>query len=144
MITVIVVLYDLFSMLSDSKSKKVSFWVSGKWALGLIKGNKNFSHDRIELAYDVDNVDEFLAWIKHARYEREHRYAGGVRSYYSEKYGELWILPCLFEPDGSAVLTTKNGNQLLLDEGFFEDVRVFGRTIPCIAPGGAELIRDVL
>lgn len=50
----------------------------------------------------------------------------------------------LFEPDGSAVLTTKDGKQLLLDEGFFEDVRVFGRTIPCIAPGGEELIRDLL
>jgi len=59
-------------------------------------------------------------------------------------YGELWILPCLFEPDGSAVLTTQNGHQLLLDEGFFEDVHVFGKTIPCIAPGGAELIRDLL
>ena len=31
-----------------------------------------------------------------------------------------------------------------LDEGFFEDVRVFGRTIPCIAPGGPELIRELL
>ena len=140
----VVTIYDLFRMLSDSKSKKVSFWVCGKWALGLIKGDKHFSYDHIELAYDVDYVDEFLAWIKHARYEREHRYAEGVRSYYSEKYGELWIYPCLFEPDGSAVLTTMNGNQLLLDEGFFEDVRVFWKTIPCIAPGGPELIHNLL
>ena len=140
----VVTIYDLFRMLSDSKSKKVSFWVCGKWAIGLIRGDKHFSYDHIELAYDVDYVDEFLAWIKHARYEREHRYAEGVRSYYSEKYGELWIYPCLFEPDGSAVLTTMNGNQLLLDEGFFEDVRVFWKTIPCIAPGGPELIHDLL
>ena len=140
----VVTIYDLFRMLSDSKSKKVSFWVCGRWALGLIRGDKHFSHDRIELAYDVDHVDEFLAWIKHARYEGKHRYAGGVRSYYSEKYGELWIFPCLFEPDGSAMLTTMNGNQLLLDEGFFEDVRVLGKTIPCIAPGGTELIRELL
>ena len=140
----VVTIYDLFRMLSDSKSKKVSFWVCGKWAIGLIRGDKHFSYDHIELAYDVDYVDEFLTWIKHARYEREHRYAEGVRSYYSEKYGELWIYPCLFEPDGSAVLTTMNGNQLLLDEGFFEDVRVFWKTIPCIAPGGPELIHDLL
>ena len=140
----VVTIYDLFKMLSDSKSKKVSFWVCGKWAPGLIRGDKHFSHDRIELAFDVDHVDEFLAWIKHARYEGKHRYAGGVRSYYSEKYGELWVFPCLFEPDGSAVLTTMNGNQLLLDEGFFEDVRVLGKTIPCIAPGGTELIRELL
>ena len=24
------------------------------------------------------------------------------------------------------------------------DVRVFGKTVPCIAPGGAELIRELL
>ena len=140
----VVTIYDLFRMLSDSKSKKVSFWVCGKWALGLIKGDKHFSYDHIELAYDVDHVDEFLAWIKHARFEGKHRYAGGARDYYSEKYGELQVFPCLFETDGSAVLTTMNGTQLQLDEGYFEDVRVLGKTIPCIAPGGPELIRDVL
>ena len=140
----VVTWYDLFSMLNDSKGMKVSFWVCGRWALGLIRGDRHYSYDRIDLAYDVDHVDEFLAWIKHARYEGKHRYAGGVRSYYSEKYGELWIFPCMFDTDGSAVLTTKSGDQLLLDEGFFEDVRVLGKTIPCIAPGGAELIRDVL
>ena len=48
-----------------------------------------------------------MYWIKHARYEGKHRYAGGVRSYYSEKYGELRIFPCLFEPDGSAVTQGK-------------------------------------
>ena len=140
----VVTWYDLFSMLNDSKGMKVSFWVCGRWALGLIRGDKHYSYDHIDLAYDIDHVDEFLAWIKHARYEGKHRYSGGVRSYYSEKYGELRIFPCLFEPDGSAVLTMENGDQLLLDEGFFENVRVFGRTIPCIAPGGAELIRDLL
>ena len=140
----VVTWYDLFSMLNDSKSMDVSFWVCGRWALGLIRGDKHYSYDRIDLAYDVDHVDEFLAWIKHARYEGKHRYSGGVRSYYSEKYGELRIFPCLFEPDGSAVLTTEKGDRLLLDEGFFEDVRVLGKTIPCIAPGGAELIRDLL
>ena len=140
----VVTWHDLFSMLNDSKSMKVSFWVCGRWALGLIRGDKHYSYKRIDLAYDVDHVDEFLAWIKHARYEGKHRYAGGVRSYYSERYGELRIFPCLFEPDGSAVLTTEKGNQLLLDEGYFEDVRVLGKTIPCIAPGGAELIRDLL
>ena len=41
----------------------------GSWALGLIRGDRRFSYDRIDLAYDVDRVDEFLAWIKHARYE---------------------------------------------------------------------------
>ena len=140
----VVTIYDLFRMLSDSKSKKVSFWVCGKWAIGLIRGDKHFSYDHIELAYDVDYVDEFLAWIKHARYEREHRYAEGVRSYYSEKYGDLRIFPCLFGPDGSAVLTTTDGDQLLLDKGYFDDVRVLGKTIPCIAPGGTEQIRDLL
>ena len=140
----VVTWYDLFSMLNDSKSMKVSFWVCGRWALGLIRGDKHYSYKRIDLAYDIDHVDEFLAWIKHARYEAKHRYSDGVRSYYSEKYGELRIFPCLFEPDGSAVLTATDGKRLLLDEGFFEDVRVLGKTIPCIAPGGADLIRELL
>ena len=140
----VVTLYDLFSMLNDSKSMEVAFWVCGNWALGLIRGDRRFSYDRIDVAYDVDRVDEFLAWIKHARYEGKHRYAEGVRVYYSERYGKLRIYPCLFEPDGSAVLTMENGHQHRLDEGFFEDVRVFGKTVPCIAPGGAELIRELL
>ena len=140
----VVTWYDLFSMLNDSKSMKVSFWVCGRWALGLIRGDKHYSYDRIDLAYDVDHVDEFLVWIKHARYEGKHRYADGVRSYYSEKYGDLRIFPCLFGPDGSAVLTTTDGDQILLDKGYFDDVRVLGKTIPCIAPGGTEQIRDLL
>ena len=135
---------DLFSMLKDSKSMDVRFWVCGRWALSLIKGNRHYSYDRIDLAYDIDHVDAFLAWLKHARYDAKHRYSGGVRSYYSEKYGELRIFPCLFEQDGSAVLTMENGNQHVLDEGFFEEVHVFGKTIPCIAPGGQDLIRDVI
>ena len=135
---------DLFSMLNDSKSMDVRFWVCGRWALGLIRGDKHYAYDHIDLAFDVDRVDEFLTWIKHARYEGKHRYSGGVRSYYSEKYGELRIFPCLFEPDGSAILTTENGKQIVLDEGFFEEVHVFGKAVPCIAPGGQDLIRDVI
>lgn len=89
-------------------------------------------------------MDEFLAWIKHARYESKHKYAGGVRNYYSERYGKLKIYPCMFEADGSAILTTENGTRLILDEGYFEDISVFGRTIPCIAPGGQELIKEAI
>jgi len=135
---------DLFSMLNDSKNKNVSFWVCGKWALGLIKGNRRYAYKQIDIAYDIDCVDEFMAWLKHARYEARHRYSGGVRSYYSERYGEVRIFPCLFNPDGSAVLTMANGDRLELDEGFFQNVNVLGRTIPCIAPGGQELIREVM
>lgn len=140
----VVTMNDLFRMLNDTKSKNVSFWVCGHWALGLIKGDRKYSYDHIDLAYDIDRVDEFLMWMKHARYDRKHKYAEGTRVFYSEKYGELRIFPCLFRPDGSAVLTIANGHQLELDDGFFEEVSVFGKTIPCIAPGGQELIRKVL
>lgn len=46
----VVTLYDLFSMLNDSKAMHVSFWVCGRWALGLIRGDRRFSYDRIDLA----------------------------------------------------------------------------------------------
>ena len=45
---------------------------------------------------------------------------------------------------GRIKLFLENVWMLQLDKGFFEDVHVLGRTIPCIAPGGAELIRDLL
>ena len=138
----VVTLSDLLRMTGDSRSEGVSFWVCGKWALGLIRGDRKYAYDHIDLAYDIDHVDEFLAWIAHAGYERKHRYAKGIRSYYSEKYGELKIFPCLFRQDGSAMLTNEKGHQLELDEGFFEEISVFGRKIPCIAPGGQELIYD--
>ena len=140
----VVTVNDLLRMLKESKGRDVSFWVCGKWALGLIKGDRKYSYDHIDLAYDIEHVDDFLLWMKHARYERKHRYSGGIRSYYSEKYGELRIFPCMFCPDGTAVLTTESGHQLELDEGFFEEVSVLGKTIPCIAPGGQELIRELL
>lgn len=135
---------DLFRMLNDSKSGKVSFWVCGRWALDLIKGDRHFSYDRIDLAYDIDDVDQFLLWLKHARYEKKQDYSEEQRIYYSEKYGELRVFPCLFHADGSAVLTTGKGHRLILDDGFFEVIKVFRKRIPCIAPGGQELISEVL
>lgn len=138
----VVTVSDLLRMINDSKSEGVSFWVCGKWALGLIRGDRKYSYDHIDIAYDIDQADEFRGWIAHAGYERKHRYAKGIRSYYSEKFGELKIFPCLFRQDGSAMLTNEKGHQLDLDEGFFEEISVFGRKIPCIAPGGQELIND--
>ena len=82
--------------------------------------------------------------MKRARYERKHKYANGIRIFYSERYGELRIFPCLFREDGSASLTMENGHQLELDPGFFENVKAWGRTIPCIAPGGQELMKAAM
>lgn len=140
----VVTVNDLFSMLKDSRARKVPFWVCGKWALGLVKGDRHYSYDHIDLAYDIDHVDEFMAWMKRARYERKHKYANGIRIFYSERYGELRIFPCLFREDGSASLTMENGHQLELDPGFFENVKAWGRTIPCIAPGGQELMKAAM
>lgn len=140
----VVTVNDLFSMLKDSRAQKVPFWVCGKWALGLVKGDRYYSYTHIDLAYDIDHVDEFMLWMKHARYERKHKYAEGVRTFYSERYGELRIFPCLFRDDGSASLTMENGHQLELDPGFFEDVKVWGQTVPCIAPGGQELLKAAM
>ncbi len=33
---------------------------------------------------------------------------------------------------------------LELDPGFFEEVKVWGPTIPCIAPGGQDLIKSAM
>lgn len=138
----VVTVGDLLSILKSSKNKGVSFWVCGKWAIGLIRGNRKYSYDHLDIAYDIDHVDEFLRWLASAGYERKHKYAEGIRTFYSEKYGELKVFPCIFHPDGSALLTNEKGHQLELDEGFFEEISVFGRKVPCIAPGGQELIND--
>ena len=134
---------DLFSMLKRAEKRGVSFWVCGSWALGLVRGNKKYSYDHIDLAYDIDYLDEFLALLRSARYEKTGG-SGNIRTYYSELYGELKIFPCLFNDDGSAILTTGSGNQLELDRGFFETVRVLGKYVPCIAPGGQKLLSSVL
>ena len=47
-------------------------------------------------------------------------------------------------PESVQVTEKQDGDQLLLDKGYFDDVRVLGKTIPCIAPGGTEQIRDLL
>ena len=135
---------DLFKMLRTAKQSHVSFWVCGNWALGIIKGNRKFSYEAIDVAYDVAKEDAFLTWLKHGRFEKEYGEKGRASRYYSEKYGSLRAYPCTFNEDGSAVMVTEKGHQLELDDGFFRMVRVLFRKVPCIVPGGIRLIKEVL
>ena len=34
-----------------------------------------YSYDHIDIAYDIDHVDEFRGWIEHAGYELKHKYS---------------------------------------------------------------------
>ena len=135
---------DLFRLLKDSKLKGVSFWVCGKWAIGLIRGNRRYSYDHLDMAYDIDNVEEFMMWLRHCKYERQAEGRNGIRHYYSERYGNLSIYPCDIAPGGTSVLVSETGARLEIDEGFFGTVTVMGQDIPCIAPGGTQLIKDVI
>ena len=135
---------DLFRLLSDARDRNIHFWVCGHWALGLIKGDRKYAYDHIDLAYDAAKEEEFLMWLKHERYQKEFGMEGGARRFYSEKFGNLCIYPCTFDPDGTAHMMSESGKMLELDEGFFQTVKAFGRNVPCIAPGGQELIKDAL
>ena len=135
---------DLFTMLKAAKQSHVRFWVCGSWALGIIKGNRRYSYEAIDVAYDVAQEDAFLMWLKHGRFEKEYGNKGLASRYYSEKYGTLRAYPCTFNEDGSAVMVTEKGHQLELDEGFFRLVRVLFRKVPCIVPGGIRQIKELL
>ena len=133
---------DLSNLLKSRKAHGVRFWVCGKWGMGLILGRTKFSYPLVELAYAADEEPRFEKWLKANRYRPEAGGPVGVRDYYSEKYGSLRVLPCAFRKDGKIVLTTAQGDPLELDEGYFAEIRVFGRRIPCVAPGGQALIRE--
>ncbi|MBQ1406955.1 MAG: hypothetical protein IIY88_02360 [Eubacterium sp.] len=135
---------DLFSLLSSAEKRNVRIWVCGTWALGLIKGNNKFSYEALDVLYNTAGEDDFRNWLKAGRYEKEFGKEGAVIRYYSEKYGTLRTYPCTFMSDGTAVMMSEKGHRLMLDEGFFKDVKVLGRSIPCIAPGGQELTSEVL
>ena len=45
---------DLFRMLRRAKQSHVRFWVCGNWSLGIIKGNRKYSYEAIDVAYDVE------------------------------------------------------------------------------------------
>jgi len=62
--------------------------------------------------------------------------------YYSEKFGNLTVLPLIFKADGSAILVSEHGKELEMDAEYFKDTLVLRRRIYCLAPGGKELIRD--
>lgn len=135
---------DLFRLLRNAKKSRVAFWVCGKWALGIIKGNRRYSYEAIDVAFDAEKKDTFCKWLKRERYEMEYGEEGGVRRYYSERYGSLRAYPCTFNEDGSAVMIALNGRRLVLDDGFFRNVRVFFRKVPCIVPGGIRQIKEAL
>ena len=135
---------DLFRMLKTAETHGVSFWVCGRWALGIIKGNRKYSYEAIDVAYDSEKEETFRMWLKRGRFEMEYSQTGGVRRYYSEKYGSLRAYPCTFNEDGSAVMISEKGSRLDLDAGFFRDVRVFFRKVPCIVPGGIRQIKELL
>lgn len=135
---------DLFRLLKTAKKSSVGFWVCGNWALGIIKGNRKFSYEAIDVAYDAAQEDAFLMWLKHGRFEKEFGEKGGASRYYSEKYGNLRAYPCTFNEDGSAVMINEKGHHLELDAGFFRMVRVLFRKVPCIVPGGIRQIKELI
>lgn len=131
---------DLNNLLKSKKIEGIRFWVCGKWGTGLILGKRKYSYPFIELAYATDEEEAFMKWLEKNRYQLEPVGPDGLPDYYSERYGKLRALPCEFREDGTIRLQTYNHVTLELDEGFFEEVRVMGREVPCIAPGGQELI----
>ena len=135
---------DLFRMLRTAKQRHVRFWVCGNWSLGIIRGNRKYSYEAIDVAYDAAQEDAFLMWLKYGRFEKEYGSKGQASRYYSEKYGSLRAYPCTFSEDGSAVMVTEKGHQLELDSGFFRMVRVIIRKVPCIVPGGIRQIKELL
>ena len=135
---------DLFRMLRTANRSRVRFWVCGNWALGIIKGNRKYSYEAIDVAYDAAQEDAFLMWLKRGRFEKEYGNKGQASRYYSEKYGSLRAYPCTFNEDGSAIMVTEKGHQLELDAGFFRMVRVYFRKVPCIVPGGIRQIKELL
>ena len=135
---------DLFRMLKTAKQSHVRFWVCGNWSLGIIKGNRKYSYEAIDVAYDVAQEDAFLKWLRHGRFEKEYGNKGRASRYYSEKYGSLRAYPCTFNEGGSAIMVTEKGHQLELDDGFFRNVRVFFRKVPCVVPGGIRQIKEML
>ena len=135
---------DLFRLIRTAKQSGVKFWVCGNWALGILKGNRKFSYEAIDVAYDMAQEEAFRMWLKRSRYEKEYGEESGASRYYSEKYGSLRAYPCTFNEDGSAVMVTDKGHHLELDAGFFRLVRVLIRKVPCIVPGGIRQIKEAL
>ena len=135
---------DLFAMLKKAKRRHVDFWVCGSWAIGIIRGNRKYSYEAIDIAYDTAQEDAFLMCLKHGRFEMEYGEKGMASRYYSERYGNLRTYPCTFNEDGSAVMVSEKGHHLELDAGFFRTVRVLFGEVPCIVPGGIRQIQELL
>lgn len=135
---------DLRRLLKTAKKRHVAFWLCGSWALSIIKGKRRFSYEAIDVAYDADKEDAFRSWLKQGRFDKEYERKGGVSRYYSEKYGSLRAYPCTFREDGSAIMIAEKGHRLELDKGFFRDVRIIFRKVPCIVPGGIRQIKELL
>ncbi len=106
--------------------------------------NRKYSYEAIDIAYDTAQEDAFLMCLKHGRFELEYGEKGMASRYYSERYGNLRAYPCTFNEDGSAVLITEKGYPLEFGADMFKTVRVLVGEVPCMVPGGIELIKEVL
>ena len=131
-------------LLADVQSLRI--WLAGRWAVNMILDRRKFYSEYMELAYDLSEKDKLMKWLSLCRYDVEEEYPEGLMRCYSEKFGTLYTLPCDFSvsDDGSAQMTTSHRTKLDLDEGFFTDARMFGRSIPCLVPGGDQVRSAVI
>lgn len=152
---------DLIRIFRGFENKNLRVWLAGKWGMGIILKKRAFTYRQMDLAYDTADEENFRKWLEENKYEaldagiqpadggetagemtdcRTARLTAG--HYYSEKFGNLTVLPLTFRPDGSAILVSEHGKELEMDAEYFKDTLVLRRRIYCLAPGGKELIRD--
>ena len=132
---------DLRKVLSLADEHSVRVWLAGRWAVNMLLDRRRFYSEYMELAYDLSEKDKLMKWLVSCRYDVVEEYPDGLMRCYSEKFGTLYTLPCDFskKDDGFALITTSHKTKLNLDEGFFTEVRLFGRSIPCLVPGGDQI-----
>ncbi len=131
---------DLLSIFGK-KSEDTRMWLCGSWGMNMILGKRQFSDRQMELAYDTEEEESFAQWRKDNRYTSTE---DAPYRYYSEKYGNLTVYPCRFNPDGSAKLETPRQVELDMDSDYFRNARMLRKTIPCIAPASQNIMSDAL
>lgn len=132
---------DLLSIFGKKNREAVRLWLCGSWGMNMILKKRQFYDRHIELAYDSEEQEAFEQWLKDNRYRKAE---DTPYHYYSEKYGNLTVYPCRFNPDGSAKLITSGNIELDMDSDYFREARMLRRTVPCIAPASQNVMNEAL
>ena len=122
-------------LLSALRSREISVWLDGGWAVDALLGEQTRPHDDLDL---VSRLEDSAA-IEEALGERGYILAGGRLPHSFELVDveghQVDVHPVSFGADGAGVYAMADGGEWIFPAaGFGGSGLILGRRVPCLTP----------